>query len=62
MPANDEKPLYSSIHNVNNDWGFKIRYIGRLNRVLNWVYLMLFPPKMREDNLEKMIIKKEDRL
>lgn len=50
---NDSKPLFSNPHKKTSDeWDFKIPYIGRLNKVLDWIWFKIHRPKFTESNLD----------
>lgn len=51
--SNDETPLISNVHKKTSDqWDFKIPYIGKLNKVLDWFWVKFHRPKLTESNLE----------
>ena len=52
-PTPDNSPLYSVKHKKTSDeWDFKIPYIGKLNRVLDWLWLRFHRPKLSGSNNE----------
>lgn len=49
----DNKPLFSNTHKKTSDeWDFKIPYIGKLNKVLDWLWLKFHRLKFTESNFQ----------